>query len=228
MAVTLLSIRTQARQRADQVNSTFISDAELNSYINNSYAELYDLLVSRFEGYYVKAPVTFTIASGASTYALPSDFYKLKGVDRLLSGNEYYTVQPFNFQERNRRSRTINRTILGSSDIAYRILGDTLYIVPDDMAPGTYRIWYIPVYTALTTDGSTLDGINGWEEYVVLDAAIKMMIKEETDVTAMLMLKQQLTGRIEAMARNRDEGRPERISDVRINSWNSDVNGFGW
>ena len=228
MSVTLLSLRTQARQRADQVNSTFIADAELTGYVNNSLAELYDLLVSRYEGYYILPPVTFTIASGAYTYTLPSDFYKLKGLDRNLSGDEWYSIQAFNFQERNQLARPITRTILGSSDLAYRILGSKIYFVPTALAPWTYRIWYIPQYTPLVADGDTADCVNGWEEYIVLDAAIKMMIKEESDVSALFMLKQALIERIEAMADNQDIGRPERISDVKMQSGGQDNRGFNW
>ena len=42
--ITLAEMRTAARQYADQENSQFVSDAELTRIINNSIAELYDLL----------------------------------------------------------------------------------------------------------------------------------------------------------------------------------------
>ena len=38
--MNLSQLRTASRQRADMVNSTFISDAELSSYINASYFEI--------------------------------------------------------------------------------------------------------------------------------------------------------------------------------------------
>ena len=46
MTTTLANLITAARQKADMINSTFIQDAEWTDYINNSYAELYDILVS--------------------------------------------------------------------------------------------------------------------------------------------------------------------------------------
>ena len=38
--VALNTLRDEARQRADQVNSEFVTDAELNGYLNNSWSEL--------------------------------------------------------------------------------------------------------------------------------------------------------------------------------------------
>ena len=38
--VALNELRDRTRQRADQVNSQFITDAELNGYLNNSWSEL--------------------------------------------------------------------------------------------------------------------------------------------------------------------------------------------
>jgi hypothetical protein len=222
--VTLSSLRSQVRQRADQENSTFISDAELDGYINLSAASLYDILVSRFEDYYTLAPLSFTISSG-STYALPSDFYKLRGLDRALSSTEFYSIPKYNFQERNQRSRNILRNLEGFNGLAYRIVGNTLYFLPEDQAQGSYRLWYIPTYTKLVNTNDTLDGFNGWEEYIILDAAIKCMTKEESDPTVLLMERKSVMDRIESLANNRDIGLPERVSSVRDYN-DDDTRGF--
>ena len=67
---TLATLRNRVRQRADMENNNFVSDSEVNQYINSSYAELYDLLVAKFEDYYVADPLEFAISSGSSTYNL--------------------------------------------------------------------------------------------------------------------------------------------------------------
>jgi hypothetical protein len=206
---TLAQLRTQARQRADMVNSEFVSDSELNQYIQDSYAELYDILVGKFEEYYISEPLAFTVASGANTYSLPADFYKLRGVDRLLSGSDYVELEPFNFNERNKRSR------LRPEYVRYRMLGSKLYFTPEDAAAGSYRLWYVPKATTLSTDASTVDGINGWEVFVVTDAAIKCLQKEESDVSVLMAQKMELKKRIEEMAANRDAGASGQIADLR-------------
>lgn len=208
--VTLSQLRTRCRERADMENSEFISDSELNSYINGSFAELYDLLVSKFEDYYTTS-TTFTIASG-NTESLPSDFYKLRGVDFKIDANNWITVRKFNFAERNVLNNSLRR--VGNRQLQYRIVGSTLYIEPEDNAPGDYKLWYTPIYTPLSSDSDTVDGVNGWEEYIVIDAAIKMLAKEESSTTGLEREKAAMTRRIEAMAQNRDSGEPESITDT--------------
>lgn len=230
MASTLAQLRDKVRQRADMETSQFIKDAELTSYINNSYAELYDLLVSRFEDYYIKS-LAFSIATG-NTYAVPADFYKLRGVDlKIDSGidSPWTTVFPFNFTERNRiESKT--RNILGRMTVSYRLAGQNIMIYPEDRAPNDYRMWYIPRYTPLSADSDQLSDVMDFEEYIIVDAAIKCLVKEESDPQALMILKAALKQRIEEMASNRDAGSPQVIADV--NSGNSRFQGtspyWGW
>jgi hypothetical protein len=67
--------------------------------------------------------------------------------------------------------------------------------------------------TTLSADGDTVDGISGWTEYIICDAAMKCMQKEESDVSVLMAEKQMLIKRIEAMAESRDVGSPARVSD---------------
>lgn len=208
---TLASLRTEVRRRADMVNSTFVSDAELNSYINNSYAELYDILVSRFEDYYISTS-TFTITSGNSS-ALPAGFYKVRGLDYQQSSNDWLPVKRWNFSE---RSQLVNANVglsRGFYERMYRVMGGNILILPEDKAPGQYRLWYIPRYTPLAADGDVLGDVLDFDEYIIIDAAIKCLIKEESDVSVLLAMKQALIARVEAMSSNRDS-EPERIADV--------------
>lgn len=213
---TLAELRTQIRERTDQTDSTFIEDAELNRFINQSQKELYDLLVSSNEDYYTNDPVSFTVASGSDTFSLPADFYKLRGVDISLNGNadEFTTVRPFEFGERNRANTSLVRHIYGRSTVRYRLRQNKLAFVPKDKAPGEYRLWYIPRAPDLVNDTDTFDGINGWEEYIIVDASIKIMQKEESDASIFLAQKAELRQRIEALA-ERDQGFPEKITDVQ-------------
>lgn len=214
MAETLSSLRTRVRERADMKNSNFVEDSELNQYINSSYQELYDILVTSFEDYYTLPPVSFSIASGSNYYTLPTDFYKLRGVDAKLDSDNYYTMQPFDFANRNKFNQSL--LVLNSANYykQYRIVGGRLYITPEDNASGDYRIWYVPRATTLTSDSSTLDGINGWEEYIVVDAARKCLDKEESDTSALAQEKEMLRQRIINASAKRDAGMPKTITDV--------------
>jgi hypothetical protein len=207
------------------VNSQFISDSELLDYINASYAELYDLLIQTYEDYYITGPTQFTLTSGdEGVYALPSDFYKLRGLDYQYGG-DWVELYPYDWNRRNAWNRTLNRVYTGETERSYRMVGTNLRIEPDDDADGTYRIWYAPAYTALSSDTDNIDSMisrNNWEEYLIIDAAIKMLAKEESDTRALERQKADIKRRIESAAGDRDMDQPERISDIR------DIRGEDW
>lgn len=220
--MTLGQIRLLSQQKADRVNSNFVGTAEWNTYINQSAFELYDLLTTLFEDYYVTAPTTFA-STGVAQYNLTTvapNFYKLVGVDLGLSaaGDAWVTLRKFNFIARNNYIYPqINSTILGFNNPQYRLVGSTIMFIPTPSANQAFRLWYIPRMPTLLADTDILDGVNGWDEYVAVDAAIKALIKEESDVTALMTQKQMLIERINSSAMNRDAGIPDTISDVRRN-----------
>lgn len=218
--VTLADLKLKSRQRADMVNSKFVDDTELAGYLNNSYAELYDILIATDANYYLTV-LPFTLANGANIYPLPTDFYKLKGLDYASTsggaGTSWVTVSQFIFNERN---NTISNAALISgttTPISYILQSNQLYLLPETQAGGTYRMWYIPRYVPLVNDTDTLDGINGFEEYVIVDAAIKMLQKEESDVTVLMSQKQSLLSRIQSMAADRDYSSPKKVSNTQPN-----------
>tara|TARA_R110002126_G_scaffold197951_1_gene345655 strand:- start:486 stop:1115 length:630 start_codon:yes stop_codon:yes gene_type:complete len=202
-------------------NSNFISDSELNGYINSSYAELYDILVTTFADYYITNS-ELTISSG-NDIPVPSDFYKLRGVDYQLSTNEWINLYKFNFERRNSKNRDTIRTYRGEPTRQYRLLGSNITIEPEDQATGTYRVWYVPNYTKLSDDTDTVDGVNGWEEYIVIDAAIKMALKEESDIQGLLIQKGAILKRITDASNERDVGEPETIADTQTDLYYDDA-----
>jgi len=212
MSTTLGNLKTAARQRADMVNNNFVTDAELVTYINSSIAELHDLLVSCYGADYFTTSTTTATVSGTADYALPADFYKLKGVDIKMS-DQFYTVKPFNWNERNRNT-DLSWGLISGPSIRYRLVGSNLKLVPTPSSAHVMKIWYIPKATALVSDGDVFDDINQFSEYVITDAAIKMLQKEESDVSVLFAQKQALTARIQAMANNRDAEKPDSISDI--------------
>ena len=211
---TFAQLRERVRNRADMTGSLFISEAELGDYVNASAQELYDVLVAAFQDYYLTLTSNSVLTTGQDSISLPADFYKLRGVDRLLDGaSEWQTVQPFSFAERNDRQGMVGLTAYAYQDsgIRYRLQGSTVKFTPPDDCAGTYRVWYVPRMPVLTLDSDTFDGINGWEEYVVVDAAIKCLLKEESSTTGLERQKAALLKRIQDMSVQRDSGAPEVI-----------------
>lgn len=223
--MALGQIRLASQQRADRVGSNFVSLAEWNSYINQSYFELYDILITLYEDYYVNS-ITFQTDGTTSQYPLPdgtlysaaSPFYKLWGVDIGLAANTngWVTLKKFDAISRNRYVfPQLTSTYLGVFNLQYRLVGNTLMFIPTPAGGQTIRMWYIPRVSQLLKDTDIMDGISGWSEYVIVDAAIKALQKEESDVTVLMLQKQELMQRINGSAMNRDAGQPDCISNVR-------------
>jgi hypothetical protein len=229
--VTLGELRTDAKQRADMVNSGFITDPEWNTYINSSIAELYDLLVQKWgEDYFIEEGRA-TSDGVSTTIPLPSNFFKLMGVDLQYSGapGGWVSLRQFQFAERNRASYPSMPASPygGLVNTRYRLSGKNILFSPAPGAGQVFRFWYVPRVPKLVNDGDQMDFISGWEEYVVVDAAIKALAKEESDVSVLMAQKGALVARIESAAANRDGGAPAQVSDVRDDGtgWNG-MGGF--
>lgn len=222
MATLALSeIRTRCRERADMESSQFVTDSELNFYINQSIAELHDMLIQSYGSeYYVKSVEFQTVGQqesyDLSTIITDDDFYKLRGIDAKLNGDDWFTLQRFNFNERNRFQHFGVWDYLGITNVRYRILGNEVRFVPIPDRNVTIRMWYIPRAGTLVNDTDTYNDFNGWIEYVIVDCAIKMLNKEESDVSVLLAEKQLLKRRIEEVSNNRDAANPESIQDIYI------------
>lgn len=245
--MSLSQIRDQAKQRADRVNSNFLTVPEWNQNINKAMFELYDLLVTVFEDYYVANPIQFVCDGTTYLYALPNGsntfldanntsitltpppFYKLLGVDLALNNavNAYVTVNKFNFIDRNRfvYPNTAS-TIYGVFNLQYRLMGRNIEFIPTPSAGQAIRLWYIPRLQELLQDtDTTTTGVSGWIEYVIVRAAKYALDKEESDSSKLDQELMFLKQRIEETAANRDAGMPDKISDTRQGDWSNGWNG---
>jgi hypothetical protein len=221
MSVTLTSLLASARQRSDMVNSLFISDSELTSYINSSMKELYDLMITAYGShYFVSAtPQSITTDGINETFALASDMYKVIGVDLQVNGTltNWVTLRPFEFTERNSFLLPIYAPTptVTWQNIWYCLMGSNIMLRPKPRAGQVLQIHYIPLLTDLSTGTDALfNTLSGWEEYIIIDAAIKCLQKEESDVSILLTQKLMLKKRIESLAHSRDVGQPHRVVDI--------------
>lgn len=210
------------------VGSDFLSDAEVDGYVNAAAAELWDLRCGLYEDEYTERVEIPAATSGPLDI---SDMSTLAGLliplgseaDRLLK------LRRLEYRDGAGKWRTLQRIDLGEWDafntspargwpIAYSLIGASIYILPEGGPTHLYRIWYVPAFRALTGDASTLDGLDYWHEYVVVDAAIRCLQKEESDVSVLMAQKQALKQRIVSIAAGRDASGPAHILDVDSDS----------
>lgn len=236
--MTLLELRTAARQRANQENSSFVSDDELDTYLNQSLAELHGLVVQAFGEDYFITETNLSYAAGAISASLPADFFKVRGVSVLVAEgtpNRYATLKQYNYNTRNAwasgAAPELGVATGWWSNLRYRVAQGSLYLTPPPNTAVTIRLAYIPVVTELSADGDTTatnDSLNGWLEFVIVDTAIKMKDKEETDTSTLQKQRESIVRRIEAETANRDAGDAETIRDVNATGNDAGMFGGGW
>jgi hypothetical protein len=212
---TLAELKLQARQRADMVKSKFVSDSELTSYINSEIAELYDLLCECYGEDYFLEEYEFTTTTDGG-YVLPTDFYELKRLDLKIDGQDWVTVPRFNLNQETALRSSSFVALGGYLNTRYRLMGNSIKLAPLPAPGSTIRVLYVPLPLILQTDSDTLDDFNYYSEMIILGTAAKMLLKEESDDTAgvLLQLKEQQKQRIMAKAQNRDAANSEQITDI--------------
>ncbi len=221
--LTLLQLRTQVRERTGLESATYPTDAEINTMLNASGSEWWDILVSKFNDYGLTKS-SFNLVANQSDYLFASlstpitDFYKLRGIDQLVSGSTgWQPMNKFELEE----SREYNRYpgYLSSSgtypSLTYRVQGDGFELIPAPGTNGTGRVWYIKQFPTMANDASTLAGYNGWEEYLVADTCIKVRAKLDLPTDVFERQKAGLMDRINAAAENLDAGKAMTIKQVR-------------
>lgn len=220
--VTLQQIMDRSRQRADMVNSGFVTDSELISWINAYKREYEDLLVRTFGADYSATSSTFSATANTENYNLSAltagTFYKLQGLDvtDTSSPTGWRDVKAFNFHERNQAAYSAQvLPIRTNGDVRYRVWGPNLTLRPVPTGTMTMKLWWTPQSVALSLTTDSFDDVNGWSELIVLDSAIAMKDKEESDTSVLQNDRQRMVQRITEMASKRDAGDPQTIADVR-------------
>jgi hypothetical protein len=214
MPITLDDLQIRARNRANMTNSEFIDDSELTTIINDSLAELYDLLVQEYgldnflDGY------EFNTASGKTRYDMPTNFYKFAGLD-LQHSSKYYGLTRFAHADRLLYENATSFIVDGLPRYRYRLRKMHLEILPAPESTHKCVLHFIPQITRLSATSDTVDDaiVESWMEYVEVDAAIKMLIKEESDVQELMAIKAGLINRIRSSAQGRDMDIPEVSAD---------------
>jgi len=213
-------LRTRARRRADMENSTFVTDAEIQDYLNSSISELHDYMVKSYEDYFVSEQAySVPIATGGAN--LPDDFYKALGVD-YNSGGITSTLRAYSFSERNVYN-TPYAVIDRLAEPMYKVEGNKIKLIPNNSQSGSITLYYVPQATQFSSTVTEIENvIPGFEEYVVVATAIRMLMKEESDVSALERERQQLASRIIRAITPRDVSGSFAIRDVRKGRFRDD------
>ncbi len=233
--MSLGQLRMLSQMKADRVNSEFVTMPEWNTFINLAMYELYDLLITQYEDYFMAPRARFLCDGSSFRYPLPNGvlefqgtdnadfiaqpFYKLLGVDLGLNtaNNAFVTVNKYNLIDRNNFVYPNNASqMYGVFNLRYRVIGNYIEFIPNPAANQVIQLLYIPRLPQMLadTDITTL-GFSGWLQYVIVRAAKYALDKEESNTSTLDQELLFLKKRIEETSMNRDAGQPDTISDTR-------------
>jgi hypothetical protein len=205
-------------------NNFFVTDAEITSYINNSLAELDDIMVTDYEDYKLSL-MQASLSNNKNIISIPGDFYKLRGVDfqnTTTNTVQWTTLYEFQLPERNLNNRMLANVLLPYSNLSltYRLSNVGIIIMPASQCQGIYQIWYTPKFVTLKnlTDTLTIQmDTQAWVEYAVVDCCIKILNKQNLDPSGFLADKAALQQRVRSAAKNRDSAGPKSVANTRYN-----------
>jgi hypothetical protein len=196
-------MRTAVLAEADSVG--VVDNSVVDSILNEELAALHDLLVESFEDYTVTS-ADVTVLANTDAIALPATFYKVRSVEDTASTAE--PLPRFNWEERKRVSRK-----------AYVIFGANLIVRPVENVNRTYKVWFVPVFTALTAEADIFAAPNNWHQLAVLNAAARIKDLQQLGSAALTERAEKVRTRIESAAKHRDAGEPAKVRDVRFGRW---------
>lgn len=209
--VTLDSLEAQVRQRSDTGSLTDrFPQPEVWEYINQSWTELYNKLIQTGQEYFLSQS-TINTSAGTSDYALPPNFYLDKGVDVTVAG-QLYVLDRWLWEERGQYDQLV--TWSPGMPWSYLVVGSNLSLRPTPGASYSLTLSYYPAPTRMASGSDTIDGMAGFEEYVVNDAAAKILVKDDRDPRPCLELKGRAERVIDNMISNRSRSNPQRILNV--------------
>lgn len=194
---------------------SYMSSGTLMRFLDSGNAYAWNVYAEADEGWNLTRYSFSTVASSAS-YALPSDHFILKAVETTVDGvgTGWLPLVRATVDD----DRTVGSQTPVGGPSAYRLVGDSIELLPTPGDVRTVRLTYTPAAQVISSSLQTIDGIDGYEQVAVLKACILGRIREERPFAD---LQEQLSEHLEQMRRNvrrRDRGTPAHTRDRR-DSW---------
>lgn len=215
MTKTLAELNAIVRFRGDFRNSIRFPDVNVNSEIQAAFGEFYELVADVNEGYWDTTGTALTTASTAFV-ALPADAWRVRAIDRFETP-DYIELVQIGISDRNWFSATTDKPR------AYRLTARGIDLYPTPDAIYTLRVTYTPTAPVLSV---AREYYNGWEEYVIYGALIRLAENEERDTSEWQNRVDRQAARIKGAASGRRQQEPERIP--LCEGWDSDMADERW
>lgn len=220
---TALELVTDVRDRADLISSTFRTDEQILRYINESIYSLTGRLLAKYGQDYLHDDDTINTVAGTANYDLPDNCFQVKFFRVTLNNNARVNIPRATTDYLDVDTEDNGWNFLGTRP-HHRIQGNKVRFEPTPQAVHAVKVYYYPTLPCeddggdpiaeLTDEDDKFNGHWGWEQWVVLDAAIKLKNLQEESTTDLIKEKAERWAEIEELADNRITSEPESIRDM--------------
>lgn len=223
--VSLSTLRTRVRELTNTDTSAptthHITDTFLDRCINRWRRRFYDKLIEHTPEDFARTKDVTLVASRSEyseAHGFPQDFY-VAIIVLAYDGSRWRRLE--RFQHAAHLEGILNQEAQGSggqwSNYTYRIQsGDrVLEVRPVPSAAGdTIRLVYAPSISDLTQPLQEMDGVNGWEDWIVYRASADVAIRKKIDPGPFFAQSKAIQEHLEFIGAQRDMSAPQYIQDT--------------
>lgn len=218
----ITSVRAAVYRRAPNAQ---VVDAEVTDWLNEGIRELWTVIAPVARDDMTVLSANLTIIGGASTLDLNAllvspAFLAIRGVDRSVDGSGGITtfrrLKPWRFPARN-----------SIGQLSYHLIGEVLRFEPSQLAPGIYRVWYLPAPTVLVAGTDQVDLPFGGDRYAIQGAAALVRGALMEDPGPHLALQASALKLVRTYMATHGAGDQDAIVDVS-NDYDPDIGGDLW
>jgi len=231
--VSLAQLESMTRRKSDTENKIQRHPvADVYDYINRGIKAFHTELVRvRGQGY-SEADTFFVTAQGQETYPLPATFLQVLKVWTNLQSRECI-LRSYEEPETHGMRDNVPFDAFQSLPM-YRLRGDNISIRPTPSNVLQINVRYVSTLVQLTSPSNTIDGFDGFDEFIVCFAAREIGMKDNKleFVGACSAQMGEVLDRIRATHRARNAGEPQRMIDTRgssmVRHYGRGARGYGW
>ncbi len=251
IAVSADELEQRVRERADMVDSQFVTSAEVQRFLESAWQELYSILVASGEDLFIRRARIISVAAdplvtenGDLLVTENGDVIIVGGV---IAASSYINLPPqlkalrlIRHADGTRlRKSTLNDVELFASTrpskpIYYRPDMDPantylrLELLPTPDRSYEFDVFYVPALSLgefLSSSYASIP-VRGWDEYIVLTGAAKARSKEEADIGDLMKEREILIERIRADLVPFDKSEPDVV--VQMSQTGADRDAGFW
>ena len=214
MAAVLTTVLIQrVRQRADMLYDDFCTNAEIETYLSHAFRKFYNRLVAARDDQLLRSANETTLTITGGDVSMPPDFFKLLMVrlGTLPGGTDMRTLERRSPQQQfpNQTGRPTQYMLVSASN------GPIVILVPTPDVSYKIEVVYV---ASFEPTGNTYPDVAGITDYMVIDAAIQCLDKEQSPTSVLRAERDSMLEQIIDTATPMDDGQP--VTVVRQDQWN--------